>query len=132
VERIGNKVDRISNQVERIGNEVERIGNEVERIGNKVEHIAVDHSLRFDFVADTFDFAADTFGNEVERIGNEVERIRQQSTLLRFVAVSATFDFQQSGPCLMQLCRQCVPTGLKTSSETEGLSLYSAADAGGC
>jgi len=74
-----------------IGNKVDCIGNKVERIGNKVDRdkLSNSHCCRF-----------------VVKTGNKVGRIRQQSTLL---PVSATVDFQQSRPCWIQLCRQCVP-----------------------
>jgi len=51
-------------------------------------------------------------GNKVDCIGNKVER--RQSWTVDFVAdllpVLATVDFQQSRPCWIQLCRQCVPS----------------------
>ena len=80
-------------------------------IGNKVDRDKLSNSRCWRFVAKT--------GSKVERIGNEIERIRQQSTLL---SVSATVDFQQSWPCWIQPCRQCVP-GFETHSKSYLLRL---------
>ena len=80
------------------GDKVDCIGNKVERIGNEVDRDELPNSGCCQFVAKT--------SYKVKRISNIVERIQQQSTLL---PVSATVDFQQSRPCWIQLCCQCVP-----------------------
>ena len=56
----------------------------------------------------------------VERIGNKAERIRQQWSLL---PVLATVDFQQSRPCWIQRCRQCV-AGLRLTKVTVLMQCY--------
>jgi len=76
-------------------NKVDRIGNKVERSGNKVDRDKLSNSRCCRFVAKT--------GNKVERIGNS------RLYVVDLLSVSATVDFQQSRPCWIQLCRQCVP-----------------------